>query len=186
MKRLGGPDGNERLTAAVAVVLVVLLAVEGATSLRIGQLLRVHMFVGTLLVPVVVLKLASTGWRFLRYYAGSAAYVLKGAPHPLLRLLAPLLVAMTTVLFGTGIALLVLGPHHRGIVQLHQLSFIAWLVVAGVHVLAYARRVPRLLVDEWRRRIPGAVGRYLLLATALAAGVALALETSPLDDRWLV
>src|SRR5207248_8402223 len=72
------------------------------------------------------------------------------------------------------------------LVQLHHLSFIAWLVVAGVHVLAYARRVPRLLVDEWRRRIPGAVGRYLLLATALAAGVALALETSPLDDRWLV
>ena len=79
MKRLGGPDGNERLTAAVAVVLVVLLAVEGATSLRIGQLLRVHMFVGTLLVPVVVLKLASTGWRFLRYYAGSAAYVIRRA-----------------------------------------------------------------------------------------------------------
>src|SRR5438552_2113939 len=105
LKRLGGPDGNERLTAAVAVVLVVLLAVEGATSLRIGQLLRVHMFVGTLLVPVVVLKLASTGWRFLRYYAGSAAYVLKGPPHPLLRLLAPLLVAMTTVPVGPGIAL---------------------------------------------------------------------------------
>ena len=186
MKRLGGPDGNERLTAAVAVALVVLLAVEGATVLRIGQLLRVHMFVGMLLVPVVVLKLASTGWRFLRYYAGDLAYVAKGPPHPLLRLLAPLVIAMTTVPFGTGIALLVLGRHHRGLVQLHQLSFVGWLIVAGAHVLAYARRVATLVAAEWRARVPGIAARYALIALALAAGVALALETSPLDDRWLV
>ena len=63
---LGGTDGNERLTANAAVVLIVLLAVEGATLLSLRSLLPVHVFVGMLLIPPVALKLASTGYRFLR------------------------------------------------------------------------------------------------------------------------
>ena len=69
---VGGSHGNEQLTALVAALLLVLLAVEGATLLRINALLTVHAFVGMLLVPVVGLKLASTGWRMLRYYLGGA------------------------------------------------------------------------------------------------------------------
>ena len=51
------------------------------------------MFVGLLLIPPVVLKLASTGYRFVRYYAGARAYREKGPPPLPLRLLAPVLVA---------------------------------------------------------------------------------------------
>jgi hypothetical protein len=58
----GGSAGNEHLTAVVAAILVVLLAVEGATLFGIESLLTVHVFVGVLLVPVVGVKLASTGW----------------------------------------------------------------------------------------------------------------------------
>ena len=65
---LGGSAGNEQLTLAVAALLIVLLAVEGATILQIRSLLTVHAFVGMLLIPVVGLKVASTGWRILRYY----------------------------------------------------------------------------------------------------------------------
>ena len=36
----GGTDGNERLTAAVSLILLVLLAAIGVTILRIGQLIR--------------------------------------------------------------------------------------------------------------------------------------------------
>ena len=64
----GGSLGNEHLTAVVAAVLLLLLFVEGATLLRMGSLLTVHVLVGLLLIPVVVLKLASTGWRMFRYY----------------------------------------------------------------------------------------------------------------------
>ena len=71
----GGSTGNEHLTAAVAAVLLLLLAVEGATLLRLQPLLTVHAFVGMLLIPVVALKFASTGWRMLRYYGGGAEYV---------------------------------------------------------------------------------------------------------------
>ena len=55
-----------------------LLAVIGVTILRIGQLLSVHLFVGMLLIGPVLLKMGSTGYRFLRYtlqadYSPSAA-----------------------------------------------------------------------------------------------------------------
>jgi uncharacterized oligopeptide transporter (OPT) family protein len=71
IKRLfvGGSAGNEQLTAVIAAVLLLLLAIEGATLLRLTSLLTVHAFVGMLLIPVLALKVASTGWRFLRVLA---------------------------------------------------------------------------------------------------------------------
>ena len=103
----GGSAANEHFTAVVAAVLLPLLAVEGATLLRIRSLVTVHAFVGMLLVPVVAVKLASTGSRLLRYYQGDADYVLRGPPHAMLRfLVAPVVVAATLLLFGTGVALL--------------------------------------------------------------------------------
>src|SRR5947209_9909386 len=71
----GGTAGNAQLTALVATVLVVLVAIEGATLLNLSALLTVHAFVGMLLIPVIALKLASTGWRMLRYYRRAEAYV---------------------------------------------------------------------------------------------------------------
>jgi len=116
IKRLfvGGSLGNEHLTAVLAAVLLLLLAIEGATLLQIGSLLTVHAFVGMLLIPVLAVKVASTGWRFLRYYTGNKPYRLEGPPRLLLRLLAPLLVASTLVVFGSGTALLVVGRSDIG------------------------------------------------------------------------
>ncbi len=102
----GGPDGNERMTSTVGLVLVVLLVVEAATTLSLSSLLPVHLFLGLLLLPPIVLKLATTGWRFVRYYTGRKPYRLKGPPELLLRLLAPALVASTVLLFSTGVAFL--------------------------------------------------------------------------------
>jgi len=77
----GGTSGNERLTTAVGATLIVLLAVIGLTLLRLhGRLLSVHLFVGMLLVPPVLLKLASTGYRFIRYYTGNPRYREHGPP----------------------------------------------------------------------------------------------------------
>ncbi|HZE28572.1 MAG TPA: hypothetical protein VE055_00635, partial [Gaiellaceae bacterium] len=103
LKRLfvGGSAGNEHLTLAVAALLLVLLAVEGVTLLNLNALLTVHAFVGMLLIPVVALKLASTGWRMLRYYRRGEEYVRRGPPHVALRVLvAPVLILSTLVLFG--------------------------------------------------------------------------------------
>jgi len=182
--RAPDPDptaANERLTATTATVLLVLLAVEGFTVLSVRQFLSLHIVVGLALIPPVALKLASTGYRFFRYYAGDTAYVEKGPPHILMRLLAPLLVVATLVLFASGVALLALGPerHRDLILGLHKASFIVWFVVTSIHVLVYAPRLPRALAS---RR---AWSRLGLVGASLAAGGVLAAGAYSLAGPWL-
>ena len=80
-----GTAGNERLTTLTGAILIVLLLVIGVTILRIRQLIDVHLFVGLLLLGPVLLKLASTGYRFVLYYSGNLAYRRKGPPELALR-----------------------------------------------------------------------------------------------------
>ena len=51
--RSGGAEGNERLTALTGAVLLLLLAAEGVTILRLGRLLTAHFFIGMLLLGPV-------------------------------------------------------------------------------------------------------------------------------------
>ena len=181
--RAPSPDGNERLTSSTGLILLVLLAVETLTTLALRTYLNVHLFLGLLLLPPVALKLATTGWRFARYYTGSKPYVLEGPPRMLLRVLAPLLVASTLALFGTGVAMIVVG--HRGgeLRTLHTFSFVAWGVLIGVHVLAYFTRVLRDGTMDWRRNavevVAGVRSRRAMLVGTLLAGVLLASATLP-------
>ena len=78
-------------------VLLIALAVEGFTILRIGRMLTLHVFLGMLLLGPVTLKAASVIYRFARYYTGSAPYRRKGPPAPLLRLMGPVIVLLTAL-----------------------------------------------------------------------------------------
>ncbi len=110
----GGTTGNELLTNATGAILLVLLAALGLTILRIHGLLSEHLFIGMLLVPPVLLKMSSTGYRFMRYYTGDAEYTAKGPPLTALRLLAPLVILSTVVVFATGSVLLLFIETSRG------------------------------------------------------------------------
>jgi hypothetical protein len=180
--RAWGPQGNARLTTSVGLVLLVLLALETLTTLALNWDLSVHVFLGLLLLPVVALKLASSGWRFLRYYAGHKPYRLHGPPRLLLRLLAPLLVVSTLSLFGSGVALIVVG-HDGALGTVHALSFTVWAVLVVVHVLAYLARTVRVGPADWRPNaahvVAGAPIRRALLAGALLTGLVVALAIYP-------
>jgi len=186
-----GVAGNARLTGAVAAALLVLLAAEGVTIPFIGSLLGPHIFIGMLLIPPVLLKLASTGYRFARYYTGSRPYVRKGPPHPALRLLAPGVVLTTLALFGTGVALLFAGPPGETLIFAHKASFIAWIALMTVHVLGHLLEMPSLAFPDWRRaggggaRLGGAGLRVMAVATAVLAGVVLAGLTISAARPWL-
>ena len=176
----GGSAANEQLTAIVAAVLILLLAVEGATLLNLTSLLTVHAFVGMLLIPIVVLKLGSTGWRMLRYYRRGEEYVRRGPPHVLLRMVvSPVIVLSTIVLLGTGVALLLLGQTEGTLVGLHKASFVVWVGALAVHVLAHVVDLPRAL----RLRVPGAARRFALVGLSVAAGLMLATVTLPQADH---
>jgi hypothetical protein len=191
-------------------VLLLLLAVECYTILRIGRLLTLHVFLGMLLLGPVVLKAASVLYRFVRYYTRSAPYRRKGPPAPLLRVLGPVILLLTACVFGSGVMVAVTGPSYgppSGWLVVHRFSFIAWAFFITIHVLAYVPRLPRLLAAEARgvsvpqgetggqagagrhaRRAMEVLGgrgtRLALLVTSLLGGLVIALLTVHLAGRW--
>ena len=180
---LGGAEGNEILTSVAAAVLVCLLVLEGFTIVHMGGLLSAHMFIGLVLIPAVLLKLGSTGYRMVSYYAGSRAYRVKGPPPLPLRLTAPVLVASTIAVLASGLLLLAAGHKSNTVLTIHKLGFIGFGIVLAVHFLAYVPRVVRSLRADWgparRRAVPGAGARAMLVAAALGGGAALALALLP-------
>jgi hypothetical protein len=187
-ERLGGPAGNEILTSAVAASLTLLLAAEGVTIPLLGSLRVEHMFIGMLLVPPVLLKLGSTGYRFVRYYARSRPYREKGPPALALRLLAPVLVAATILVFATGIVLLVNGRRPAAVLELHKIGFIVWGACFAVHFLSYLPRMARSLAVDvsavGSRTVPGRGIRLSLVLASVGAGLALALALLSMIHAW--
>ena len=132
-----GVRENLRLTAVTGILLLVPLLVVTGSGLVFGQLWRVHYFAGFLLLPLVLLKLASTGYRAVRYYAGNARYREAGPPALYLRLLAPVLVVSTVVLFLSGVVMWI--DHSRAGLwsTLHTDAAVVFCAVVAIHLLAY-------------------------------------------------
>lgn len=187
----GGTAGNEQLTSITGTILLVLLAVIGVTIIRIGQLLWLHLFIGLLLIGPVTLKMASTGYRFARYYTRDPAYRRKGPPEILLRLIAPIIVLTTVAVFVSGIALLFVGPANRGqLLLIHKVSFIVWVAFTALHVLGHLPHMPASLRAARRARAvlsgqqSGSAGRWIAITSALAGGLVLALVLIPDFATW--
>jgi hypothetical protein len=181
------PELNLRLTALTGALLLVLLAIEGFTLLSLQGMLSLHIFVGVLVVPVVLLKLGSTGYRFFRYYTGRPDFVRVGPPPLLLRLLGPVVALSTLLLLGTGLALIATGPGADRVLLLHKASFVVWLGALGIHVLGHLPRLPAALGADLGGR--AAVGRarvrLLLVAGAVVAGAIAAIVLLPHSAAWL-
>jgi hypothetical protein len=184
------PVGNERLTAIVGIALLILTVVELATiPLGVHRFMSLHVFVGFVLIPPIVLKLASTGWRFARYYTGTNAYVTQGPPRLPMRLLAPFLVAATIVLFASGVAMGVLHGQPLSVARrLHGPASVIWLVLVGIHVVVYMQCALSSSAEDataFVRAVRGARARVYLLATAIVSGVVLGIATVPAQHHWV-
>lgn len=177
---------NARLTGTTAALLLVLLATEGVTILRIAPLVRPHVVIGMALVPVVALKIGSTTYRFARYYLKAADFRAKGPPPLPLRVLGPFLVLLTVAVLATGIALVFAGQASslgQRLLLAHKVSFVAWIALLAVHVLAHLRDTARLAPQDWyrrtRRQVIGASRRQWALAASLCAGLLLGVALLP-------
>jgi hypothetical protein len=126
----------------------------------------------------------------------------------LLRFLGPVIMLLTTGVFGTGVMLAIVGPSGRQPWLLyHKATFILWFAAMAIHVLAYAPRLPKLLNAEAHgvalpqdgsrghpasgrpaaraAQILGGRGvRLSLLAASLTAGLVIALLTVHLAGPW--
>jgi hypothetical protein len=189
--RCGGTAGNERLTAATGILLIALLAVIGVTLLRLRSLISVHLFVGLVLVPPITLKMASTGYRFMRYYTADSAYRKRGAPPTALRLIAPIVVISSITVLASGIALLFTAPASSDTLRtLHKASFIVWVAFTAIHVLGHLPNLQKTFLIrregrvEYNELAAGRVGRIISLGGALILGVVLAIVLIPHFGAW--
>jgi hypothetical protein len=183
--RGGGVDGNERLTAMVAVLLLVLLFLAGLTVPVANSQTRLHVFLGVAVIPPVLLKVGSTTWRFVRYYAGSFSYRRKGPPALILRFLGPVLVMLTLVMLLSGVGLIIVAPRsiHSQLSQIHRVSFVLWFAVTTVHVLGHLKETatfaPRDFVRRTRRQVRGASTRAWVTLASLVTGLVCAWAILP-------
>jgi hypothetical protein len=183
-----GVVGNERLTAWAGTALLLGFGAELLTLLDVHWYMQWHLLIGYALLAPVALKLASTGYRFARYYTNAPAYRRKGPPNLLLRVLGPVLVLLTGAVLATGVGLMFFDGHHRQLEELHETSFWAWLVVVGVHVLFHVWRMPGLLLaDVLGRETPraAAIRRIALTVGAGGVGLAVAALLLPWIRDWI-
>ena len=186
-----GVEANGRLTAMLGALLLVLLAIEGLTILRITPLLTIHVVIGMVLVPVILLKIGSTTWRFAKYYLGSPAYRRKGPPAPLLRLLGPFVVVSTLAVVASGLATLLVTatPLRNELLLVHKVTFVLWFAAMVVHVLVHlldvANLAPRDFYWRTRRQIRGAGIRQWAIVSAVVVGILLAVAVAPKVGPWL-
>lgn len=185
-----GVDGNSRLTSATGVVLLALLAVEGVTILSVRQMITLHIYVGILLLGPVLLKSGSTMYRFVRYYRGAPAYLKKGPPHPVLRILGPFVILSSLALLGTGITLIFLGPQRSDLMlTLHQTAFWIWVVLMTIHVVGHVVGAATTSWAEIRNSLRGRAAarrrwRFALIGLSLALGVCAASILLPHATSW--
>ncbi|HET7420809.1 MAG TPA: hypothetical protein VFL27_10550 [Candidatus Dormibacteraeota bacterium] len=170
---------NRRLTAIAGIVLYALLVAIAVTVVDIRRFLIEHYLVGFLLIPPVMLKLGSTGYRLLRYYSGSRPFRIAGAPPPILRfLVAPVLVVSTAAVFVTGLELWFFGLEFGSLwVSLHTLSALVMLAAVAAHLLAHTRLSAQAFASEVvARRREDRSPRSIVVA-ALVFGAALAVAS---------
>jgi hypothetical protein len=158
--------------------LLIPLAAEVITGIRPGLL--AHALIGFLLVPLVLLKLGSTGYRFVRYYSADPRYRAAGPPELVMRVLAPVVVVLTVALFATGIELWLFGFRFGDQwLTWHKAVFVLWFLAMTVHVLAYLGRAPELAFADSRDRLGGVLARRSLVVASLLVGAVLVLAMLP-------
>lgn len=164
-------DANERMTVLAGLLLIPLLGLETLTAVSVRRLLAIHILVGLWLLPLVTLKLASTGYRMVMYYSRNRDYLSAGPPAWLPRLLAPVVVASTLALFGSGTVLWAAGPAARDPwLSIHKVSFVLWGAATGIHILIHVQHTLTDGVAEIRSRGRARNMRGSLAIGALVAG----------------
>jgi hypothetical protein len=192
-RRTGGPAGNATLTAWLGLTLVVALLAELVTLLDVRGLLGWHAGIGAVVAALVVVKVAVTGWKAVRYYTGSPSYRSVGPPSLVFRVLGPLVVLSALGVLGTGFALVALGADasHRRLVAvagqrvdavtLHQATFVVFAVLVSLHALGRIVPAATRVAGAAHHRVHGGwlrAGVLVVTAAVAVLGVVLVLPAA--------
>ncbi|MEO8897818.1 MAG: hypothetical protein ABI473_03815 [Candidatus Dormibacter sp.] len=136
-------EANLRLTSYSGLVLLLLMALVYLTGAFFDPLRQVHFAIGFAIIPLLAVKLTSTGWRAANYYLRREPYRSDGPPQLIPRLLAPLLVVSAIIATLTGVVLWVLGTQRGTWATLHTDSVVVLAFVLALHTLTYILRAVR-------------------------------------------
>jgi hypothetical protein len=180
--------GNRALTSWAGLLLLPGLAVVALSGLVFRNFWQLHYIAGLSLIPLLLVKLGSTTYRALSYYARRAVYRAAGAPEWIGRLLAPALIASTIVAMATGIWMWSQHSEAQPWAKLHVLSVLAMGACVGLHLLLRTpvslQAVARDGVAALRHNAPRI--RIALVGIALAIGLVVGLAggaRSPFPSR---
>ena len=185
-----GVEANARLTGKDGPGSARIAAAEGYTVVRVGAHLTLHVVIGMILVPPVLLKVGSTSWRFAAVLPRVTGVQTQRPAALLLRLLGPVVVALTLAVLGSGIAFLLGPPSTRQeLLLVHKATFILWFGAMAIHVLGHFVETMRLAPKDfyWRTRsqVRGAGKRQWALLGSLCIGVLLAVAVAPKVGPWI-
>jgi hypothetical protein len=180
--------GNRALTSWAGLLLLPGLAVVTLSGLVFGNFWQLHYIAGLSLIPLLLVKLGTTSYRALSYYARRAVYRAAGAPEWAGRLLAPALIVSTIIAMGTGIWMWSQHSEAQPWAKLHVLSVLAMGACVGLHLLLRTpislQAVARDGVAALRHKVPRI--RIALVGIALAIGLIVGLAggaRSPFPSR---
>lgn len=178
-RRLPQVVGNLILTSHAGLIILFGLVVLYLSGLAFEPLRPVHFAIGFALIPLLVVKLCSTGWRALRYYFGRGAYRAAGPPWLLPRLIAVPLAVAAVLATISGVVLWAEGTDHGIWAKVHKASVIALAVLALVHLAVYLRKAARASAGSLTTTAvnrPEKVIVWALLAALAAGSIATGLE----------
>lgn len=168
-------------------LLLVLFVIDLVVTANLDKLIMIHIFIGALLAGPLLVKLFSVGYRFFRYYGKSPAFRAKGTPNIWLRLLAPVLIVLTLLLFVSGIGLAIEGDI-RILFLIHAASAALWIPLLAVHVYAHIRQVPRAVREDWGHAssvwVSGRAKRLRIAILSLATGAILGGVVTSIAAPW--
>ena len=171
--------GNLILTSHAGLIILFGLALLYLSGLAFAPLRPMHFAIGFALIPLLVVKLCSTGWRALRYYLGRGAYRTAGPPWLLPRLIALPLVVSVVLATISGVVLWAEGTDHGTWATVHADSVVALAVLALVHLAVYLRKAARASAKSLTATAvnrPERVIVWALLAALVAGAIATGLE----------
>ena len=183
-------EANARLTGTAGIVILLLLIAELVTVvLGAASVLSLHVAIGLILVPPVLVKLASTTWRMVNYYLGAAAYQHRGPPPTLARVLGPILSAAIVLVLISGIAL-ILGPSslHRAALSVHKVTFYLALLLIVWHLAMHLSQTLGLAARDWVNRRSAALvvrARWTAIGGSVLFGALLAVTLAGHAESYM-
>jgi hypothetical protein len=135
--------GNLILTSHAGLVILFFLVLLYFTGLEFSPLRGVHFGLGFALIPILLVKLGSTGWRAVNYYFDRDPYRAAGPPWLLPRIMALPLTLFAVSATISGVVLWAQGTDRGTWATVHIYSVIALAVVVVVHLVIYTRKAFR-------------------------------------------